>query len=94
MLVVVIVGFPLFGPSRKNSGCTFRGDPFLSPPAGYFFKFVHEKIIENLFFSNLIAPWQETFADAGDGDGDGGGGIIWNNLEPFWDHVRTVLDQV
>ena len=33
----------------------------------------------------IFAPWQETFADAGDGDGDGAGGgppfgTIWNSF--------------
>ena len=34
-------------------------------------------IIENIkhaLFLNLFAPWQETFADAGNGDGGGEGG--------------------
>ena len=30
-------------------------------------------------FANLFAPWQETFADAGNGDGDLGG-TIWDHL--------------
>ena len=34
-----------------------------------------------MLFSILFAPWQETFADAGDADG---GGTIWDQLGPFW----------
>ena len=30
-----------------------------------------------MFFSNVFAYWQETFADAGDGDG---GGTIWDHF--------------
>ena len=30
------------------------------------------------FFANLLAPWQETFADAW--DGDGGRGTIWDHF--------------
>ena len=42
-----------------------------SPPGRRFFIFFIKiiEIIKNVFFSNLFAPWQETFADAGDGDG-------------------------
>ena len=33
------------------------------------------KVIKNhrIVFTDRLAPWQETFADARDGDGDGGG---------------------
>ena len=48
------------------------------------------EIIKNVFFSNLLAPWQETFDDAGDGDG-GGGRTIWDHLAQFWDHFGTIL---
>ena len=45
------------------------------------------------FFSICFAPWQETFADAGDGDGDGGGGTMWDHFKivvgPFYEHFRT-----
>ena len=34
-----------------------------------------------MLFSNLVAAWQETFADAGDGDGAG----------TIWDHFRKKL---
>ena len=30
--------------------------------------------------SNFSAPWQETFADAGDGDGDGGRGEQFRSI--------------
>ena len=38
----------------------------------------------------MLAPWQETFADARDGDGEGGGpfGI---SLGPFCNHLKTIL---
>ena len=89
IVLVVIVGFPPFGPPRENGGCTFRPDAFLSPLAGYFFTFFI-KIIENhqnCVFSNLFDPWQETFADAGDVDGgEGAFGTIWH-------HFRTILEQ-
>ena len=45
------------------------------------------EIIKKCFFSNLFAPWQETFADAGDGDGGPFGTI----LDPFKDHFRIIL---
>ena len=50
-----------------------------------------------MFISNLFAPWQETFADAGDGDGMGGDhfgpfGIHFKiMLTPFGINFRTVL---
>ena len=28
--------------------------------------------MKHMIFSIFVAPWQETFADAGDGDGGGG----------------------
>ena len=49
----------------------------------------HEKH-QNCVFSNLFAPWQETFADTRDGDGDGGG-TIWYDVESLWDHFRIIL---
>ena len=36
----------------------------------FFIKII--KNIKNMMFSIFFAPWQETFADAGDGDGEGG----------------------
>ena len=35
-----------------------------------------------IVFEYVFAPWQETFADAGDGDGMGG---------TIWDHFRIIL---
>ena len=57
---------------------------YVKPPVGDFFTFRFMKIIEHdqTIFSKFVAPWQESFADAGDGDGG----------EPFWDHFRTVLE--
>ena len=55
------------------------------------------EIINNVFFViyNSFAPWQETFADAGDGDGGGDHlGQFWIHfkiiLTPFWIHFRTI----
>ena len=36
-------------------------------------------------FSNLFAPWQESFVDARDGDGGG------DHLGPFTCNLRTIL---
>ena len=58
--------------SHQTCVCFLR----LSPWQGTFLNFFQQegwKIINNLFFLNLFAPWQETFADARDGDGDGDG---------------------
>ena len=45
-----------------------------------------------MFFMNLFAPSQETFADAADGDG-AGGRTIWDHcgmcLGPCWIHGMT-----
>ena len=55
------------------------------------------KIIENdqqCVFFYLFAPWQETFADAGDGDGERGWdhlGPFGTNLVSFWNHLRIIL---
>ena len=60
------------GATRESGGFTFRADPFFSPPTPWqstcltFFIKIKEK---HVLCSNLFAPWQETFADAGDGDG-------------------------
>ena len=46
-----------------------------------------------MFFLMFFAPWQETFADAGDGDGMGG--TMWDHFKiivgPFYDHFRTPM---
>ena len=49
--------------------------PIPNTLAGDFFDFVNRnnRKSSNMYFSNLFAPWQETFAAAGDGDGDGDG---------------------
>ena len=72
IVLVVIVGFPLFGPPRENGGYTFRADPVLSSLTEYFLH-LFIQIIEIIKKTNLMffAPWQETFADAGDGDWGG-----------------------
>ena len=50
-----------------------------------------------MFLSNLFAPWQETFADAGDGDKGGGaynlGPLIKKRsiLSPFGIHFGAML---
>ena len=78
IVLVVIVGFLFLDPLGKTAGVVFRADPFLSPQARYFFD-IFIQIIENhqkCVFFNLSAPWQETFADAGDGDEGGPFGTI------------------
>ena len=53
------------------------------------------KIIENhqqyVFLYTLFAPWQETFADAGDEVGNGCGGGGGGHLGPFQDHFNSIL---
>ena len=48
-----------------------------------------------MFFSNLLVPWQETFADAGGGDGGGAFGHNWDHFEiilnPLWINFRTIF---
>ena len=44
------------------------------------------KITKYVFFLSFFAPWQETFADAGDGDGGG------DHLGSFYDHFRTIVE--
>ena len=73
---------------RENGYCSFREDPFLSPPGRVLFWLFHKnyrKIKKKLFCSNLLAPWLETFADAGDGDGGG------DHLGPFWINSKITL---
>ena len=43
-----------------------------------------------MFFSNFVAPWQETFADARDGDGEGDHlGPFGTIFEPLWDNFGS-----
>ena len=64
-MLVVIVGFPLFGPPRENGGCNFREDPFLSHLGRIiFFTFSHENVEnhQTCVFLLLFAPLLEPFA--------------------------------
>ena len=73
-MLVVIVGFPLFGHPRENSGYSFRVDSFNTV---LFFYIIIMENHHTYVFSNLFASWQETFADARDGDLGG------DHLGPF-----------
>ena len=46
----------------------------------------HQKCV----FSNLFAPWQETFANAADGDGEG---PFETMSDSFQDNFTSMLDQ-
>ena len=77
-MLVVIVGFPLFGPPRKNGrysfhvfSCFLDENPFFNPPGKDVFDFFtktmgnHQK--NEIIF--CLPSGRKTFADAGDGDG-------------------------
>ena len=89
-MLAVIVEFPLFGPLGKTATVVFVRIPldirqylrqYLTTEFFYLFHRNHIKA-SNKFVLNLFAPWQETFADAGDGDGGG---------EPFRIHFKIIL---
>ena len=92
-VLVVIAGFPLFGPPRENSYCRFATNPFLSPLAGYFFDFFHtnHRQSSKMFFLLIcLPPGRRLLLAPGMGMGGGAFGTIWHH---FGTTLRQFVDQ-